>query len=320
MTIDICGLRCRWLVLGLMALLSGCSVQRMAANKLGDVLAAGGTTYSADSDPELIEAAMPFSLKLMESVLAASPEHRELLAATAAGFTQFAYAFVQQEAERTALQDYEKAQAISARARGLYLRARDYGLRGLDDSHPGMSDELRRAPRDAVARIGLADVDLIYWTAASWAAAIGLGKDEPGLVADMPIVSALIDRALELNESWNRGAIHSFMVTWEMVRPDSDEGREQRARRHLLRAVELSRGHESGPWVTWAEAVCLPQGDRSCLENSLNEALKVDPDAYPPSRLANVISQRRAAWLIANADRWILPPLDNAIPNEESPQ
>jgi len=28
-----------------------------------------GTTYASDDDPELIEAALPFSLKLMESVL-----------------------------------------------------------------------------------------------------------------------------------------------------------------------------------------------------------------------------------------------------------
>src|SRR5262252_9032176 len=73
---------------------SGCSIRRIASNKLGDALASGGTTFASDDDPELVKAAVPFSLKLMESLLQENPRHKGLLFATASGFTQFAYAFV----------------------------------------------------------------------------------------------------------------------------------------------------------------------------------------------------------------------------------
>jgi hypothetical protein len=66
---------------------TGCSIKRVAVNQLGHALAAGGTTFSSDDDPELIRAAAPFSLKLMESLLAESPRHAQLLTATASGFT-----------------------------------------------------------------------------------------------------------------------------------------------------------------------------------------------------------------------------------------
>src|SRR6185436_3312217 len=81
------------------AFTSGCSIKKIAINKLGDALAGGGTTFSADDDPELVKAAVPFSLKLMESLLAENPNHKGLLLATASGFTQYGYAFVQQEAD-----------------------------------------------------------------------------------------------------------------------------------------------------------------------------------------------------------------------------
>ena len=69
-----------WLALALVALLStGCSIKRMAVNQVGNALAGGGTTFSSDDDPELVKAAVPFSLKLMESLLAESPRHRGLL-------------------------------------------------------------------------------------------------------------------------------------------------------------------------------------------------------------------------------------------------
>ena len=51
-------------------LTTGCStIKKVAINKMGDALAEGGTTFTSDDDPELVKAAIPFSLKLMESLL-----------------------------------------------------------------------------------------------------------------------------------------------------------------------------------------------------------------------------------------------------------
>lgn len=75
-------------------LVSGCSIKRIAINKLGNSLAESGTTYAADDDPELVGAAIPFSLKLIEGLLSASPKHRGLLFAAASGFTQYGYAYL----------------------------------------------------------------------------------------------------------------------------------------------------------------------------------------------------------------------------------
>jgi predicted anti-sigma-YlaC factor YlaD len=306
-------------MLALAALSSGCSVERFAANKIGDTLASSGTTYSSDDDPDLIGEALPFSLKLMESVLASTPEHRGLLAATSAGFTQYAYAFVQQQADAIALDDTDRAWTQWNRARRLYLRARDYGLRGLDVSMPAFSAGLRGDAAAAVARASAAEVDLLYWTAVSWVAAISLGKDDPSLVAELPLVSAMIDRALALDEAWDRGAIHSFLITYTMARPDAGPEALANARRHYDRAVELSQGRAAGPHVSWAEAVCLPQEDRTCFEQAIAAAAKINPDDDPATRLVNIIMQRRAAWLSANLERWILPPIDeNAIEEPSS--
>ncbi|MEK7667484.1 MAG: TRAP transporter TatT component family protein, partial [Gemmatimonadota bacterium] len=113
----------------------GCSINRMAVNKIGDALAGSGTTFAADDDPDLVGQAVPFSLKLMESLLATSPRHRGLLLAATSGFTQYAYGYVQQDADELEDQDITRATAGRDRARRLYLRARGYGLRGLETRH-----------------------------------------------------------------------------------------------------------------------------------------------------------------------------------------
>ena len=86
-------------------------------------------------------------------------------------------------------------------------------------THAGFEARLRTDPRAAVRPAAAADVPLLYWTAASWGAAIALSKDNADLIADQRIVEALIDRALELDERFDHGAIHSFLIAYEMARP-----------------------------------------------------------------------------------------------------
>jgi predicted anti-sigma-YlaC factor YlaD len=289
-------------------LLAGCSIRKVAINKLGDALAEGGTTFASDDDPELIRNAVPFSLKLIESLLAESPRHRGLLLAAASGFTQYAYAFIQQDAEEADDRDVAAGTALRTRARRMYLRARDYGLRGLELDHPGFERTLRDNAENAVTSAVRRDVPLLYWTAASWGSAITLSKDKPELVAEQPLVEALIDRALALDEAWDSGAIHSFLISFEPARQGAEGDATERARKHFERAMMLSGGGQAAPLVALAESVSLAGQDRKAFISYLTRALAVDPDAKPQWRLANLMAQRRARWLMAKVDDLIPEP------------
>ena len=286
--------------------LTGCSIRRMAVNKMGDALASGGVTYASDDDPELIKAAIPFSLKLMESLLAESPRHKGLLFATASGFTLYAYAFVQQEAD--VIEDENLATAIEyrTRARKLYLRARNYGLRGLEVKHPDFESKLYDNPKSAVRLIMEDDLPLLYWTAVSWAASISISKNDPHLIADLPLVEALIDRALELDEDFEDGSIHTFLIVFELSRQGVEGDPIARSRKQFERAMELSGGQQAGPLVSFAESVSVKEQNIIEFRSLLNRALAIDPDAKPEWRLANLVMQRRARWLLSRADELFL--------------
>jgi len=178
---------------------SGCSIHRYALNQASDAVAQSGATYASDDDPELVKAAAPFGLKLTESLLAENPRHLGLLTSAASGFTQYSYAFVQEEADEVEPHDFAAAEAMRGRARHLYLRAQGYGLRGLEVKHPGFGKALLANPKATVRTATKPDVPLLYWTAAAWASAISLSKDHPELVGQIPAMEALIDRALELD-------------------------------------------------------------------------------------------------------------------------
>jgi len=290
------------LLLAFTAAASGCSIKKVAVNKLGDSLASGGTTFTSDDDPDLVGQALPFSLKLMESLLAESPNHRGLLLAASSGFTQYAFVYVQVPAEETEGQDLAKADYLRIRARHLYLRARNYGLRDLEVTHRDFEQNLRKDAKTAVRNARLKDVPLLYWTAVSWGAAISVSKDDPEMIADQPIVEALIDRALELNPDYDFGAIHNFLITYEAVRRTASGDFAPRSRKHFDRAVELTAGQSAAPYVALATTVSVSKQDSEEFESLLKKALAVNPDARPEWRLTNLIMQRRARWLLARED------------------
>ncbi len=289
-------------------LASGCSVRKIAVQSLANALAAGGDTYATDDDPELVAAAIPFGLKTMEALLAETPKHDGLLLAASSGFTQYAFAFVQGEADLVEEKDLARATALRARARKLYARALRYGLRGLEARHPGFEAGLRDENRRpaTLAATTKADVPLLYWTGAAWGAAISLSKENAELTADQGLVEALERRALALDEAFGQGAIHDFFISFEGGRPVSAGGSVERARIHLERAVALSGGMRAAPYVSFAEGVSVGTQNRAEFEELLKKALAVDPDARPELRLANTVSQRRAAWLLSRADELFL--------------
>lgn len=294
-----------WLPL-LLVLLSGCSIKKMAINKLGDALSGSGTGFASDDDPELVKAAVPFSLKLIESLLAESPQHKGMLLAACSGFTQYSFAFVNQDADELEDTDIAAATRMRVRAKRLYLRARGYGLRGLEVKHAGFEQALRKNPKTAVKSATVSDVPLLYWTAAAWGSAISVSKDDPALVSDQIIVEALIDRALELDEDFDRGAIHGVLISYEMARQGVTGDPALRSKKHFDRAMKLSGGKLASPLVSFAESVSVQNQNRAEFQALLDQALAINPDAVPESRLQNLVAQRRARWLLSRVDDLII--------------
>ena len=298
------------LVLLAIVLSVGCSIRSMAVNALGDTLAEGSSVFSSDEDPELIRDALPFTLKMIELILESAPENRGMLLQACSTFTQYAVAFIATDAEAAELRDYDYAAAdtYNTRARKMNVRARDYCLRRAELDYPGLTQRLQGDPESAVMELGVEDVATMYWLSASWGTAISLGLCEPALVADFPAVQALMTRALELDEDFNRGALHTAFITLESL--EELGGSQERAREHFHRAVELSDERDASPFLSLAMGVSLVNQDREEFECLLERALAVDLDEDPSIRLANVMSQRRATLLLDQADELFEEPLE----------
>lgn len=274
----------------------------MAVKTVANTLSDTGDVFTRDDDPELIRDATPFALKLYESLLESVPTHVPLLVATCGGFTQYGYAFVEADADALESSRRDEARALRDRALKLYLRGRGYCLRAIDARFgKGASEALLADAAAAVAKARREDVPLLYWTAASWGAAIALGIDRPDLAIDFPAVRALADRALALDTGWNKGAIHELMITLDSL-PDALGGNPDRAREHFKISVEMQQGLSPGPYVALATGVAVPAQDRAEFDRLLKQALAIDAEKDPSNRLVTLLTQQRARVLLDRID------------------
>jgi len=244
----------------------------------------------SSADLEFMRAGMPANLVLLDGLIRTDPRP-DLLVLAARLYFSYAFAFVEDE-------DPKRAAAI-------YAIGRDYGRRALGRHRAlgrafasGRHSELPQA----LARLDVDDAPELMWTAAAWAGWASLSLDQPEAVADLSIVEALLERAVELDESYLYGLPHLLLGAFHAARPPLLGGDPERAHRHFARATEVGEGKLLLVPVFEARYYARALLDVELFEKLLNGALAAPVDAVPDIRLLNAVAHEKARALLAAKD------------------
>ena len=295
--------------------LYSCSFNRLAMNKVANALTApgGGTVFTGDNDPELVGDALPFAIKMYESLMVSVPRHSGLRLQTGSLYVMYANAFLQTPAVMLGEAEFQKQEFTYGRAKNLYLRGRDILLADLDRRHPGFRKALNdRKYRQALASMRKEDVPFLYWAGAGWLGAFAINPFDMKIGVAVPQAAAMMDRVLELDEGYGQGAIHDFYVLYYGSLPDYMGGSPQKARDHFEKAIRLALGKAASPYLSLATTVSVKEQNLEEFRRLLGKALEVDPEADPENRLATILNQRKARWLLEHAEDYFVDAEDSS--------
>jgi len=275
----------------------------MAINAVSNALTGTGSAdvFTGDSDPELVGGALPFAIKMYEALLSQNKNHQGLLVTTGSLFVMYANAFVQGPAEMMDPVDYfEERIAGMDRAKQLYLRGYAILSSALDKTFPGFSEAtvqngnieplLRKCKKE--------HVPLLYWTVAGGLAAYSIDIFDFDLGSRIPEWGAMMARAYELDPDYSNGTIDDFYIQFYASLPETLGGDKAKAEKHFKLALEKTRGLAAGPYVSYAKSICVPAQDYDAFRENLEKALAIDPNEDPSMRLINIISQKKARYLL----------------------
>jgi len=306
------------LIFGLLISTNFCSINKLAMNKVADILSApgGSTIFTGDNDPELVGDALPFAIKMYESLLESLPVHRGLQLKTGSIYIIYANAFLQTPADMLTEDEYKKQEFLLQRAKNLYLRGRDILLNGLEGEYPGFLKNLTEQKYEIAFRsIKKEDASFLYWAAAGWLGAFAIDPFDMKLGITMPRAAAMMEQVLELDEHFGNGAIHDFYTTYYGSMPDYMGGDFAKARYHFKKAVELSKGKLTSPYLSLATSVSINEQNVEEFKSLLNKLLEIDPDIDKENRLLNTLNLRKARWYLEHIDDFFI--LENDENNSE---
>ncbi|HUI71946.1 MAG TPA: TRAP transporter TatT component family protein [Spirochaetia bacterium] len=293
----------------LLFVLCSCSINQLAVRAVAGVLSGSGESnvFTTDEDTQLVGDALPFALKTYEALLEADPQNAELALGTARAFAGYAYGFVQIPADELSIDQVDTQLAMHKRAQKLFLRARDYALRGLEIRRKGFRATLStKGPAAALKLARPEDIDFLYWAGASWLGAFSAEPFDFSLIVTLPQAIALLQQVETWSDSYERGAVHEIFISYYAAAPAELCGSEEKARAEFARAVELSGGHSAGPYVALASSLSVKNQNLGEFRDLLTTALAVDVNAVPSERLTNTINQQKAQWMLDHTDRFFL--------------
>ena len=277
---------------GALLLLAGCSTGKMVVRGSQSIMDSGIEAMNSETDLQLARAAMPANLKLMEGMLLEDPDNIDLLLYAAQGFYGYSYGFIETE-------DRVRAGAFYRRCYD-YAR-RTFSLRGFNiDPETAMADDLQAA----VASAGMDDVPAIFWTGTCLGKWADMNRDNVAGVAGLGNVAILMQRVIELDESYYYGAAHLFFGVYYGGLSPMFGGDVALSEQHFQRAAEINDNKLLLVDLLHAEYLDRQQLNQTGFHQRLTGILAAPDDLYPQMALVNAISKHKAALLLEREGDW----------------
>lgn len=289
-------------------LVAGCAMQSMATRAVVGAITGdpeSGNAFTRDNDPDFVRDALPFAIKLYETLLESDPLNADLHLATGSAYISYANGFLHGQADILPPNEHRTRDTLLMRAKNLYLRGATFVLAGLELEHTGITDQFFSGSL-TLSDMDKQDVPFLYWIAAGYLGAIATDPLDSSIGIHAPRAVAMAHRALELNSGFNQGAIHDVMIKFYASAPASLGGSEERARYHFAQSLHYGEDTKASPYTSLAAGISVRNQDMEEFVHLLEQALQVDIDKNPDHRLVNVLAQRQARFLLDNRDRFIL--------------
>jgi len=239
-------------------------------------------------DLDTIKGAAPAYLLMADGLVRDYPNEIALLTATAQMYSAYAGVFVNEP----------------ERSKRLTNRALDYAMRAACLQRT-IACEWRKQRyavfNDSLIELGKDDVPVFFTLGSTWAGWIQAHREDWNAIAELPRITAIMQRIIELDDTYQQGAAHLYLGVAYTLLPPAMGGKPEMGREHFEQAVRLSNGQNLTVKVLYARQYARLVFDRELYERLLQEVIAADP-VVPDLTLMNILAQQQAQQLLAEAN------------------
>ena len=276
------------LIVTTLVLVIGTGCANMLYNATSNVATSLSHAMLNHDDLDTIEAAAPAYLLMADAMLQAYPKDIALLTAAAQMYNAYANVFVSEpeRAKRLTQRALDYAQRAACRQRSLACDWRKQRFTNF---------------KDHLNELTIDDVPVFYAFGSALAGWIQARSDDWNAIAELPRVTAIMQRVIELDETYQQGVAHLYLGVTNTLLSPALGGKPEVGREHFEQAIRLSNGQDLTVKVLYARHYARLVFNRELYERLLQEVISADP-IVPDLTLGNMLAQQQANELLVKAN------------------
>jgi hypothetical protein len=279
------------LVLFSVILMSGCSIDQMLVRASTPMIEGGVEALNHETDLKLAEESIPANLNMLRGMINLDPENAQLHTFAAQAYYGLSYGFNEDNRPE--------------RASAFYLRGKQHGLKALEISGAkNLMDSSIADFEKQINRLDEDDVAAMFWTASCWAKWIDMHRDDTEAIAELVRATALMQRVVELEDTFYYGGAHMFFGVYYGSRAPLLGGNFKKSAQHFNRAREITDSKLLIPDLLQAQYLARQQQDQEDFHQRLTAIVNAPDDLMPELGLQNEIAKRKARLLLKKESEW----------------
>lgn len=297
----------RWLVV-IMITLIGCSPGPMIVRQTADLLETGVVAFERDPDLVLVEAALPATIKLLESLLVNSPDDPRLLLLLSRLYGSYAFGFVETRLEMARYATPPAAPStisqLQQQGSRYHERGLSFALATLEAKKPGAAEAFRtvNSVSPYLERLTAEEAGPLFWYGFNLGAWVQYNRDSVRALAQGQLAHRVMARVLELDPAYSHGGAHLFMIVYFGSRSPMLGGDPEAAKTHYRQLKAIVGEDYLLADLIYARASLYQQQDREGFVDTMQTIIKNAP-AGEEVALYNAIATHRAAFYLSAIDR-----------------
>ncbi len=271
--------------------LSACSMNKMMVNMSLPMIEGGIEAMNQEPDLQLAEDSMPANISMLNGMIHLDPENIQLHVYAAQAYYGLSYGFNE---------DTRRKRADTFYIRGLKHGLTALELNGLKNVKRLSTDELEQE----LNKLDKDDVAALFWTASNWAKWIDLNRDDPASLIQLSKPTAMMQRVIELDESFYYGGAHMYFGVYYGARAPMFGGDFEKSKQHFDWARAINDNKLLIVDLLQAQYLSRQMYDQNDFHTRLTKVIDAPEDIYPELTLLNQIAKRKARLLLNQEGKW----------------
>lgn len=265
--------------------LTACSsIVSSTASKMAENLS---SSILNSDDPKTVADGAPAYLLLMDSFLIDSDNDAKLLQSGATLYGAYSSIFVSDPVREMKMSD----KALNYAEQSLCIT--DKAFCNIRQTDFQTFSELMK-------RINNTNISSWYTLGSTWAGWIKAHSDSMAAVAELPKVTLIMNRIVELDDEWQNGQAHLYLGVLNTLLPPALGGKPEKGQYHFKHSIQLTKGKDLTAKVLYAEKYARLMFEQELHDQLLQEVIKADPYSKNLT-LMNILAQEKAKKLLASS-------------------